>query len=223
MAQRPPWRLAAVVLLALLGASALASACDDDEAPDEPDPAEAFLEAWARSRAATFRSVSDFRRVSHSTNAELTDRIIVAQRPPDRLSIDQDGGTGLVDGQRLACAYRRQRLHCQDAAAERTYDDDVERQLETLRGYVAVDDPLYAVEAAEREEVVGDCFDLRLTRALVAPPLGEVARYCFDPGTGAPTFTRIERVEADDETRLVSLSDEVTDADLDPDTALRDP
>ena len=35
----------------------------------------AFLEAWARSRAATFRSVSDFTRVSNSTGAELTDRL----------------------------------------------------------------------------------------------------------------------------------------------------
>ena len=65
--------------------------------------------------------------------AVLTDRFIVAQRPPDRLSIDGDGATGLVDGRRLACTYRRRQLVCQDAPAGRTYEEDVARQIETLR------------------------------------------------------------------------------------------
>lgn len=218
MARRPSWRLAVVVLVVLIGVSAVAAVVDDDEAPSTADP-EAFLEAWARSRAATYRSVSDFTRTSNSTDAELTDRIIVAQRPPDRLSIDGDGATGIVDGRRLACTYRRRQLACQDAEATRTYDEDVARQLATLRGYVTGDDPLYTTTAASGQD--GDCFTLRLTDAdLVAPPLGRTATYCFDPEIGAPTRISIERDEADDDTRVVSLSDEVTDAHLDPDRAL---
>jgi hypothetical protein len=228
MAPRPSWRLAAVVLVALVGLSALATLLDDDDdgdgaGDDRAGATEAFLEAWDRSRRATFRSVSEFRRVSASTGAELTDRIVVAQRPPDRLSVDGDGASGLVDGRRLACTYREQRLHCEDAAAQVTLEEETRRQLDTLTDYVTGDDRLYTVEALGTEPVVGDCYGLTLARNLFAPPLGEAARYCFDPATGAPTFTRIERVEADDETRVVSLSDEVDDADLDPTTALRDP
>jgi hypothetical protein len=221
MARRPPWRLAAVVLLALIGISAVAALAGDDDPPDKIRPAaERFLEAWARSRTATFRSVSDFTRTSHSTGAVLTDRLIVAQRPPDRLSIDRDGATGLVDGRRLACTYRRQRLACQDAPAGRTYEEDVARQIETLRDYVTGDDPLYDVAAEARDDQLGDCFVLTLAGDLFAPPLGTRARYCFDPEIGGPTLAEIERVEADDVTRTVSLEAEVTDAALDPATAL---
>jgi hypothetical protein len=224
MARRPSWRLAAVVLLALVGLSAVAALDGDDPAPtSEAAPAERFLDAWARSRAATFRSVSDFTRTSHSTDAELSDRLVVAQRPPDRLAIDGDGGTGLVRGRRLACTYRDRRLVCDEAPAGRTYEDDVTRQLETLEGYVTGDDPLYTVVAEDLDGPVGECFVLTLARDLFAPPLGTRARYCFDPDIGAPTLTEIERVEADDVTATVSLEPEVTDADLDPDTALRDP
>lgn len=227
MARRPSWRLAAVVLVALVGLSALAAVVGEDPEPDAETPpsgSEAFLDAWARSRSATFRTVSTFTRVSNTTDAELTDRVIVAQRPPDRLTIDQDGALGLIDGQRVACVYRQQRLACEDAPAGRTLEDETAQQLETLSGYTTGDDPLYAVTVLDREPIVGDCFELRLTAPdLVAPPLGTLSRYCFDPETGAPSLTQVERVEADDETRVVELSAEVTAADLDPATALRDP
>lgn len=223
MARRPSWRLAAVVLTALIGVSAVAALTDDESPPDKVRPAaERFLEAWARSRTATFRSVSDFIRTSNSTDAELTDRFIVAQRPPDRLAIDRDGATGIVGGRRLACTYRRQRLACQDAPAGRTYEEDVARQIETLRNYVTGDDPLYQVEAERRDDQLGDCFVLTLAEDLFAPPLGSRTRHCFDPETGGPTLTEVERVEADDVTRTVRLEAEVTDAALDPATALGD-
>lgn len=204
-----------MVLVALVGASAAAAIVSSDDAPaPAPDPAVRFLEAWERSRTATYRTVADFTRTSNSTDAELTDRLVVAQRPPDRLSIDGDGATGLVDGRRLACTYRDEALACRDAEARRTYDQDVARQLATLESYVLGDDVTYTTTAD------GDCFELVLAREIIAPPLGTRARYCYDPATGAPTLTRIERVEADDETRTVSISAEVTDADLDPRTAL---
>ena len=85
MAQRPRWTLAAGVLVALVALSALAAVVDDGDGDGEaPEPAagstapDRFLDAWARSREATFRSVSDFTRVSNSTGAELTDRVLRA-------------------------------------------------------------------------------------------------------------------------------------------------
>jgi hypothetical protein len=220
MARRPPWRLALIVLLGLLAVAAVASVVDDEDPPPPADPPEAFLDAWARSRAATFRSVNRFTRTSNQTDATITDQVVVTQRPPDILTIDRDGATGLVEDQRLACVFRDDELVCQDAPAGRTYEDDVNRQLETLEGYVLGDDPLYATTAAVAEND-DTCFTLTLTdEDLVAPPLGLEATYCFSSAIGAPTRTSIHRVEADDETRVLTLDAEVTDADLDPDTAL---
>jgi hypothetical protein len=218
MARRPSWRLAAIVLVGLLAVTVIAALREDDE-PEPVDVPQQFLDAMARSREVTFRSIAAFTRTSNSTGAELRYQLITAQRPPDRLRIDQNGATGLVDGRRLACTFRDQQLQCDSAQAERTYEQDAARQLETLRGYVTGDQPLYRT-VADLGTDVGDCFELRLERRIVAPPLGIVSRYCFDPETGAPTDTRVEAVEAVDVVHTLHLEAEVTDADLDPDTAL---
>jgi hypothetical protein len=222
MARRPSWRLAAVVLVGLLGVTVVASLRDDDEPPREEAEGPAvddFLEAWSRSRAATFRTVADFTRTSNSTGAQLRGQVIVAQRPPDRLRIDRTGATGLVDGRRLTCGYRRGELDCDSVRAAVTYDEEVADQLGSLEGYVRGSVPLYEV-VAQPDAAEGDCFELRLAQRIVAPPLGVVSRYCFDPETGAPTLTHLEAVEAVDDVRTTQLSDEVDDAHLDPATAM---
>jgi hypothetical protein len=73
---------------------------------------------------------------------------------------------------------------------------------------------------ADLDTDVGDCFELGLAHRMVSPPLGIRSRYCFDEEIGAPTETRIEQVEAVDQFTNVLLEAEVTDADLDPATAL---
>ena len=220
MARRPTWRLAAVVLILLVGVSAVATLVgDDDDEPDAQDIPQLFLDAWQRSREATFRSVADFTRHSNSTGAELHQRQITAQRPPDRLFVDEDGATGLIDGERVACTFRNERLRCDRAEAHRTLADETERQLATLAGYVEGEDPLYVIEA-DLDTEVGACFELTLTRTMVAPPLGTLTRYCFDDETGAPTETHVEREEANDDIVVTQLTGEVTDADLDPEGVL---
>lgn len=215
MGARPSWRAVAIAAAALGSAGVAAALAADGTAPEPVDhrpPAEQFLDAWATSRAATFRLEADFVRTSNSTGAELRDHFVVAQRPPDRLTVDGDGATGLVDGRRIACSYAADGdLRCQEAEAQRTYQDDVDRQVETLSGYVLGDDPLYTVATGDQ-----GCFVVELARELPAPPLGDRATYCFDADRGAPSFTRIERAEAVDETTTVAVQDEVTDADLDP-------
>jgi hypothetical protein len=220
MARRPSWRLAAVVLVLLVGVSAVATLLDDDE--DEPDPddiPQLFLDAWQRSREATYHSVADFSRRSNSTGAELHEQQITAQRPPDRLFVDEDGATGLLQGERVACNVRNERVRCDRAEARRTLADETASQLETLAGYVEGEDPLYVIEA-DLETEAGACFELTLTRTIVAPPLGNVTRYCFDDETGAPTETHVERDEADDDIVTTQLTGVVTDDDLDPESVL---
>jgi hypothetical protein len=220
MSRRPTWRLAAVVLVALIAVSAVATLLrDDEEGAEAEDIPQLFLDAWRRSREATYRIVADFSRQSNTTGAELAHRQITAQRPPDRLFIDRDGANGLIGGERVACTFRNERLRCNRAEARRTLAEETEQQLETLAGYVEGDDPLYVIEA-DLETEAGACFELTLTKVIVAPPLGNVARYCFDGATGAPTVTHIERDQADDDIVTTQISDVVTDEDLDPATAL---
>ena len=222
MARRPSGRLAAVVLGGLVGLTAVVAALGEDETAPEPPEDEApqlFLDAWARSQAATFRSVAQFTRTSNSTDAQLRGEVITAQRPPEELRIDRTGARGLVDGRRIICTFRDEELACQDAEAQVTYEEEAADQLDALRSYVVGDVPLYTVDA-ELGTDRGDCFELGLAREMVSPPLGVVARYCFDEELGAPTFVRVEQVEAIDEAVTVSLEAEVTDEDLDPATAL---
>jgi hypothetical protein len=221
MARGPSWRLAAVVLVALVGVSAVAALLrDDDDDRAEEDIPQLFLDAWRRSLESDYRTVATFSRTSNSTGAELRGEIITAQRLPDRFVIDRDGASGLIDGQRVACVFRTQeRLRCTEAEAEVTLAEQAETQLERLAAYVEGGSPLYTIEA-DLETEAGACFELSLTRSIVAPPMGTLARYCFDDATGAPTVTHIERVEADDDIVTTQISDVVTDADLDPATAL---
>jgi hypothetical protein len=213
--------LAAVVLAGLLGLTVVAALQDDADDDPEPaaDPVEQFLDAWARSRAATYRTVSDFTRTSKTTDAQLQRRIIIAQRPPDRLRTDNSGAAGIVDGRRVLCTFRNDEPSCNDAPAEVTLEEQVADQLATLEGYVTGDVPLYDV-TAELDTEAGDCFELGLAHRIVAPPLGIISRYCFDEDTGAPTETRIEAVEAIDEYHTIQIEAEVTDEDLDATTAL---
>lgn len=221
MARRPSWRLAAVVLVALLAVTLVAALRDDGddgvERLGEDEAPGAFLNAWRRSRAATFVTVADFTRRSNSTGAELTRRVVSAQRPPDHLRVDDLGATGLVDGRRLTCGYRNDRLRCQEAEAQRSYEEEVEAELAGFRQYLGGDDPLYSA-VGELGTADGDCYELRLERRTVAPPLGIVSRYCFDPETDVPTLTHVESVEAVDDLRTVEQRAEVTDADFDPAT-----
>ena len=79
---------------------------------------------------------------------------------------------------------------------------------------------LYGVSAMEPTEVTRSggeddrCYSLELLRQLPVAPYGTLARFCFDPDTGAPTLLRVERPEAIDLTRAVDLSGRVTDEDL---------
>jgi hypothetical protein len=58
------------------------------------------------------------------------------------------------------------------------------------------------------------CYDLRLRVTYPAPPYGRRARFCFDADTGAPTLRDIDRAEGRDVQEAVSVSGQVTDADL---------
>lgn len=181
---------------------------DPGDLDESPEAAEAFVDAWERSRTATYLSGSLLRRTLSSA-ATLELPIVIAQRPPDRVVSTGGSVQGSVGGVGQVCDEQLDGLvRCAPAGDAADHEAQVAAELETLRGYFGGDRPVYRVSQQ------GDCFDLRLVAAIHAPPYGERARFCFDPDSGAPSLQRIERAEGTDEVTLVSVRTSVTDDDL---------
>ena len=182
--------------------------------PDAIEPvesaaaAEDFVEAWERSRRGTFVVVSTFTRTT-TDGRELEARSVVVQRPPDRLAAQGGSVTGRIGGERIVCdPTPDDQVRCQRTPAVGDAESEVVAEVEQLRGYVSGPAPLYRVAAD------GPCFRLRLARALAAPPYGTRAHFCFDPATGAPSRTEVERREGTDVVVADEIRPSVTDADL---------
>lgn len=213
-------RLAVVAWAALLALTAAAEirAPDRDRTETEPGPAaaEALVEAWARSRRATFVTTGTYERRSDVTGAAITSEDVVAQRPPQRLHRQLGGVEGRDDDRLLVCPAPPPG---EDPAPCRlgpeggpTYDESVEREVEGLRSMLLGPDPLYAV--------AGDgagCFELDLRRPDPRAPFGIDASFCFDPATGAPAGSRVRHEGGVEEIVVVTdVRTDVTDADLEP-------
>jgi hypothetical protein len=180
---------------------------------------EDFLADFETSLTATFRTRSTFER-RRGEDLVAGEDVTVVQRPPDRLT-ERDGSvSGRLDGRAVTCTGVGEDAECLAAAAAVDVAREVDEQLVTLRGYVTGDELLYGVAATDPLEVTragGEadrCYSLELLRQLPVAPYGTLARFCFDPETGAPTLLRVERPEAVDVTRAVEVSGRVTDEDL---------
>ena len=213
----PVTGLVAGFLVGVVGVAALAGAGvprrEEPAAPtprESPAAADAFLAAWRRSRLGTWVVDSRFERRT-AAGAHLTAEVHMAQRPPDRLVVGLGTVMGRRDGRRLVChAGDSAVLTCRDGGTAPPYAAEVAEELGNLRGYVG---PV-GFYAVARE--AGGCFRLRLRAGVLSPPYGQLARFCFDPGTGAPVRTEIERIEGVDRTVAVRVDPTPTSADLDP-------
>lgn len=217
--RRPLVATAAGLVVGVVAAAGLAAAgiprsdqhVITDVAPAETaSAARRFVAAWERSRRSTWVVEATFVRVT-SSGRRLETSLHMAQRPPDRLVT----GLGTIDsrrgGERLACAPDPQEtVQCRSGGPARPYDAEVEDDLDILRGYVDGARGFYGVQQE------GPCFRLRLRRAVLSPPYGRRARFCFDPATGAPVRSEVEKREATDRTLAVSIRARPTAADLDP-------
>src|SRR5207302_3953300 len=175
-----------------------------------PDGGAAYIADWQRSQLGTWKVVLRWDRTAGGS--QLQDEIRIAQRPPDRLS----EALGSVDARRgdrrLACAAGADgRLRCRDAGAAPPYAQEVDAGEVVLRQQLLGPQRLYVVTATSAH-----CYDFRLRLTYPVPPYGRHARFCFDEETGAPTLRDIDRVEGRDVQEAVSVSGQVTDADLAP-------
>lgn len=191
--------------------------------PESEETAEAFLDAWERSRTAEYIAVSEWRR-SIPDGPRVTEVRVLAQRLPDRVR----GGASHRGGQIGHVVYTCDNLpitaeqlragelldepQCRAAEVDPSTVPDPETmvadELALMRRHVEGTYPLYRVGRD------GDCFYLRLARPMVAPPYGHHAMFCFDPDSGAVSSLRVERDEGTDTEELLWVANEVTDDDL---------
>lgn len=211
----PGGRLPVAVALALLLFAVLAAFIvgSPERSARGPSAASSFLAAWEHKLEGTYVLDATFtRRITGSTGSALVEPLRIAQRPPARLVI----GIGNVSGRTADAVIRcpadpAGNSRCFTAAGAVPYSQEVADELATLRSYLDGPAPLYRVV-----DFRDGCWRLDLARALPSPPYGDHALFCFDERTGAPLLTVLERTEATDETRAVTVRSTVSDADLAP-------
>ena len=179
------------------------------------DAAASFLDAWAASRAGTWKVDATFERTPARGDGKLSSPLEMVQRPPDRLVRQFGSVTGVIDGKEVGCAPAPGgSVKCR-AGAPVDYAKEVATELDRLEGYVAGPVPIYSVS----RDGPG-CFRLDRQIEYLAPPYGDHARFCFDAKTGALVKTEVVRPEATDVTTAVVVTSDVADADLALPTAI---
>ncbi len=225
---RARWTTAAAVALVAASAVLLGLVALDTESVDrsalrrsaagDGAAAERFVEAWERSRSATYVAVGRFERRSQVTGASIASEDYVAQRPPRRIHRQMGGVEGRDDDRLLVCPAPPEGSEA-DAqpcrlgdAGGLDYEESVAREVAGVRSVVGGGDALYSVD--QRDD---GCFLLDLRRADPRAPFGLGATFCFDPATGAPIRTEVRYEGGISESLLVEeVRTEVGDADLEP-------
>jgi hypothetical protein len=185
--------------------------------PDDGSAATELVGAWERSRTATFVRLGTFERRSEVTGAAIASEDVLAQRPPQRLHRQLGGVSGRDDDRLIVCPAPpagEDPAECNRGdPGGTTYDEAVASELAGLRSILEGPDPLYAVARADQP----GCFDLAQLRSDPRAPFGIEARFCFDPGTGAPTDSRV-RYEGGivEVVAVTEIRPAVTDDDLRP-------
>jgi hypothetical protein len=208
---RPPFVAGAIGALIGLVASAVLVAQWRSEpvVTRGPQAAEAFTEAWERSRLGTYYVRSEVERTT--PNGELSSELEVAQRPPDVVRRQHGALWGRQGDRTISCvADENDIVTCGPGGQVLPpFEDEVAEEMARWAAYLEGDQPLYRVSTA------GDgCFDLALTQVYPSPPYGTEARFCFDEETGAMITNRIVRDEGTEVLTAVEVRADVTDADF---------
>lgn len=217
------WGWVVVVAYAVLLAAVSVQAIRDPDLERGGEPAadalavaEAFVEAWERSRTATFLTVGTYERHSEVTGATITSQDVVAQRPPRRIHRQLGGVDGRDDDRVIVCPAPpagQEPEPCRfGPSGGVSYERSVAREVAGVRSLTTGPDPLYRVAAADP-----GCFDLDLLRVDPRAPFGVAASFCFDAETGAPASRRVEHEGGIVEVLTVTaITASVTDRDLEP-------
>jgi hypothetical protein len=205
-------RGAALVLLLAVSAAVvlvLRDRGDDDAAPADLEP---FLAAYERSRTEELVVTGTFLRTLNDGRQLEYERTVVQRPPDDHLVIGAGSASGRIGGRIVRCNVEAEGTPptCTQGPEAPPYDDEVAREVDVLRELLA---GAYSLTDA------GDgCWDLLLEVAVLSPPYGGAARFCFDEDSGAQRYLEVRREEGIDVTEATEIRTEVTDADLRPGT-----
>lgn len=217
------------VVVALFAVAAGAAAIVEIRAPDLDRPDErsdgagsaagAFIDAWERSRQATFVTRGTYERRSEASGAVIASEDVVAQRPPERIHRQLGGVDGRVDDRLVVCpappaGEEDEAQPCRlGEPGGPTYDESVAREVAGLRSILLGPAPLYTVAAGDDP----GCYELDQARVDPRAPFGVGATFCFDEATGAPVARSVRHEGGVEEVLVVTeISTEVRDRDLDP-------
>lgn len=210
-----PVCLVGSVVIALMIAAMTFAAVDARSGPARAtidDPVGSLVEAWARSRSATYRSTGAFERSAPDGRAIAAD-VEIVQRPPDRL-LRQFGEVSGRRGERvLRCPapIGGGALECTLGPPGESFDATVAAEVASFRALVAGADPLYDI--ARRS---ADCWRMTRTRNDPRSGFGLQTDLCTDPVTGAVRSIETDHGEITERTVYDEISAEVADADLEP-------
>jgi hypothetical protein len=211
--RRRPLLLAAALFVLAADLAILGSRVGDDDAGDGPPPAEALLEAYRRSRLATFTVERTFTRTFPDGRSFSYDQRLTQQPPDDRLLVGAGAASGRLDGRIVRCGTEPSGAsRCFEGSEARPWDEEVDDEVADLASLVSGSSTAYDVTAGPDP----GCFTLTLVQEVLAPPYGERAVFCFDDATGAPSRFELHRAEASDVLVAVEIRPEVVPADLRP-------
>ncbi|MDQ3944899.1 MAG: hypothetical protein M3357_07085 [Actinomycetota bacterium] len=182
----------------------------------EPVLREEFLDAYERSRRATWLITYDFtRRLVNGGKLDLT--VTYLNRPPDHLNIGLGGVSGRVGGRTVVCNEVEGRELCAPEGPVVPFEEELASEISELRDVLQPPQKWYVVEGGGVREVSGEdarCFGLRRVADVRSPPYGERAEYCFATGDGAPLLNRRERTQGIDQRVAVEITRQVGDAEV---------
>ncbi len=207
----------AVVGFAVLVAVGVVTGDRSTDDPPAPDPVDALVDAYQRSRTATYRAAGTFERVGDD-GARLEVPVELVQRRPDRLRRQFGEVSGHRGDRALLCppASVGRVSECSLGPPIQTFDELVVAEVAEFRSLVTGSDPLYEVRRPVGLDRRGTCWVLTRTRNDPRGGYGESAELCFDLASGALADTRIDHGTVDEHTSLTDITTEVTDAMLEP-------
>lgn len=201
-------RVVLAVCLAVCLAVAAGGCRDGGEEP--VDAAGSFLDAYERSRTATFVAEQTFTRTADDGRSISYPRRVVQRPPDDRLVIGGGQAEGRLDGRVVLCSTSPDGTsRCDEGAPAPPYAEEVAEEVANLRALVDGEGAVYEVRAGE-----DGCWSLHLRRRVLTPTYGEQAGFCFDEATGAPLRTDVVRDGVTDTVVTEAVRTEVTAADL---------
>lgn len=173
--------------------------------PNDPADVVALAEAWRRWRSLPVHVTASYTRTVGGEQV-LAGLDVLAQDPPQEVRSASGEVVALLDGERIVCSDAVDGSN--QCASSGPFDRQglVEAEVAGFTDALVGDVPDYHLRRHD------GCFVLRRQQRLLAPPLRDVATYCFDDD-GVLVLAEVRDAQATDRSEVVEVRP-VTAADL---------